>query len=422
MPELNIDFEGGEVQDTSANTDGNVANQEDTTSLDGNPDAEDINAQDNNGADDTNNGGEEVKEGEDVDSSTGELNPGDNIEFDGQTYTVADNGDLLDDKGNVFKKANEVQAWLSENEVAEEDDDLSLSAIRNAIGIDVTDNNGNPVEFEDSAQGVKAYVDSVIGIKASEIEQAAINRLFTEMPLLQQFIDYVQLTGTPRGFGDIPDRSGIELDKNNEAQQIAIIKMAAQEFGNASLNDNYINYLKTGGGLYDEAKTQLENLVAKDKQLHTELQQRAEQARQEQQARITDYWQTVYDAINNRVIGGYKIPDTFVQEIDGRKVTKTPDDFYDYLSKGVEEDEEGNPLTGYQRDLNNLSDEDALNRELLDAWLMFTGGSYKDLVDMAVKENEVRKVIVKSKQRRNASTVKVVKAKKSKVNPDDIIF
>ena len=92
------------------------------------------------------------------------------------------------------------------------------------------------------------------------------------------------------------------------------------------------------------------------------------------------------------------------------------------MSRATETDEQGNTMTGYQRDLNNLSDKDLLDRELLDAWLMFTGGSYKDLVDMAVKENEVRRLIVKSKQQKSNRTVKITKANKSKGSIEDIIF
>ena len=64
----------------------------------------------------------------------------------------------------------------------------------------------------------------------------------------------MQINGTPKGFGDIPDRSGIVIDPENKMQQEAIIRMAAKEFGNESLNDNYIKYLNDSGSLFDEAK------------------------------------------------------------------------------------------------------------------------------------------------------------------------
>ena len=427
MPEFNIDFEGSAVQEPAGNADVNPANQDDKDHLNG-PDVDDVTGQDGNNTTEPDNTDNNTVEGgneeTDDNSSTGGLESGTEVEYDGVVYVVNDNGDLVDENGNVFKQASEVDAWLKENDANNEDSDepLSLNAIRDAIGIDITDDQGNVIEFTDDAEGVKQYVDSVISLKSSEIQQGAVNKLFADYPLLKEFVDYVQLTGSPQGFGDIPDRSGIQLDKNNEMQLEAVIRMAAKEFGNASLNDTYIKYLKDSGALYDEAKNQLQALVGKDQAYKQQIAAQAEAARQQEQEELNQYWQGVASAIEKRVIGGYKLPETFVKEINGQQITFTPDDFYRYVAEAREIDEEGTRMTGYQRDLNRLSNEDALNKELLDAWLMFTGGSYKDLVDMAIKEDKVRRLVIKSKQQRAARTIKVNKPKQGKVNPDDIIL
>lgn len=418
----NIDFEGSsnqvEVNNTNSNTEEPVK-QEDVTNLSGD-DVEDV----------TNTGVKEVQESpkdeskDDSTSSTGELNVGDQIEVDGTTYTVANNGDLVDKKGEVFKAAKDVAEWLKSVNVEDEDEEsgLTLSAIQNEIGIAITDENGNEVEFTNDAAGVKSYIDSVISLKSNELQQAAINRLYQDNPLLKQFQDYVQLTGTPRGFGDIPDRSGIQLDKDNDAQLTAVIKMAASEFGNKSLNDNYIKYLKDTGGLYDEARVQLSALIEKDKAVRKEIENKAAEQRNAEAQNIKAYWENVNKIVNSRIIGGYKIPESFTKEVNGKKVVVTANDFFNYISNATSQDNNGNQVTGYQKALNDLTDEEYLNRELLDAWLMFTGGTYKDLIDMAVKENEVRKLIVKSKENRSAKTVKVVKKQSGKTSIDDIIF
>ena len=52
---------------------------------------------------------------------------------------------------------------------------------------------------------------------------------------------------------------------------------------------------------------------------------------------------------------------------------------------------------------------------------MFTGGTYKDLVNMAIKEHEVHKLIVKSKEQRSSRTIKVTKPV-SKANMSDIVL
>lgn len=418
-----IDFGNSAGQDHSGQADNNSVidnktndNQSDVTSLEGDED-DDITGKDGKDnsqeiSDDNNN------------PSTGELNPGDKLEVDGVVYQVADNGDLVDDKGNVFKEAKDVNEWLKSVEVEDSNDggSINISDIQKEIGIEITDENDTPIEFTNDAAGVKAYVDSVIDLKSRELQEAAVNRLYADNPLLKQFQDYVQLTGSARGFGDIPDRSGIMLDKDNEMQLVAVIKMAANEFGNKSLNDNYIAYLRDSGGLYDEAKQQLKALVDKDKAYQKEIEQKAAQQREEHAKELAAYWSTVDKLIHGRVISGYKIPESFTKEVNGQKLVITPKDFFNYVAKPTKQTENGRAITGYQYDLANLTDEEYLNREMLDAWLMFTGGTYKDLIDMAVKEDKVRQLRIKAKEQRSNKTVKIIKNSSSKSSIDDIIL
>ena len=446
MAEVDIDFEGqggnagngGSGNGTQGGS-GNGANggqqgNGETTDLNGGGTA-DITGKDNQGQgsegnDDGqgNQGGEGEGDGtgdgqdgqQDNSSSTGELAAGDNVEFEGETYTVAENGDLVDKDGKVFKEAKDVKEWI-ESLQEETDDTISLETIQDAFGKTIVGEDGKPIEFTNDAAGVQAYVKAVVDLQRNEIAEGAVNKLYADNPLLKQFIDYVQVNGSPRGFGELPDRTGWQIDRDNAAQQESIVRMAAREFGNASLNDNYIKYLKDTGGLYDEAVNQLKALQDKDKTVRAEIEQRANAARAQEQQEIETYWNKVNDVINGRTIAGYKLPDSFVKEVDGKKQTLTPTDFYNYLSRQTEVDADGNRITGYQKDLANESDDDYLARELITAWLMFTGGTYKDLATMAIKENEVRTLKLKSKENRAHKTVKVTKPA-SKSSVDDIVL
>ena len=155
--------------------------------------------------------------------------------------------------------------------------------------------------------------------------------------------------------------------------------------------------------------------------MRIEIAQRAEAARNQELEELNAYWNKVNDVIKSGLIAGYKLPTSFVKEVNGKKQTLTPTDFYNYLSKQTEVDADGNRITAYQRDLGNETDDDLLNRELLTAWLMYTGGTYKDLVDMAVKEEQVRVLRLKSKERSNKKTVKIVKPQ-GKTDSNDIIL
>lgn len=446
MAEVDIDFEGqggnagnGGSGNGTQGANGNGANggqqgNGDTTDLNGGGN-DDITGKDNQGQGSGDNGdgqgnqdgngngdgnGDGQKGQQDTSSSTGELAAGDNVEFEGETYTVAENGDLVDKDGKVFKEAKDVKEWI-ESLQEETDDSISLETIQDAFGQTIVGEDGKPVEFTNDAAGVQAYVKAVVDLQRNEIAEGAVNKLYADNPMLKQFIDYVQVNGSPRGFGELPDRTGWQIDKDNAAQQETIVRMAAREFGNASLNDNYIKYLKDTGGLYDEAVNQLKALQDKDKTVRAEIEQRANAARAQEQQEIETYWNKVNDVINGRTIAGYKLPDSFVKEVDGKKQTLTPTDFYNYLSRQTEVDADGNRITGYQKDLANESDDDYLARELITAWLMFTGGTYKDLATMAIKENEVRTLKLKSKENRAHKTVKVTKPV-SKSSMDDIVL
>jgi len=442
MAEIEIDFEGqggnannGGSGNGTQNATGNGANggqqgNGEATDLNGGGTA-DITGKDNNNQDsegnadgqgnqDGNGAGDGQGSQQDNSSSTGELAAGDNVEFEGETYTVAENGDLVDKDGKVFKEAKDVKEWIDSLQ-EETDDSITLENIQDAFGETIVGEDGKPVEFTNDAAGVQAYVKAVFDLKSKEIQEGAINKLYADNPMLKQFIDYVQVNGTPRGFGELPDRTGWQIDKDNTNQQEAIVRMAAKEFGNASLNENYIKYLKDTGGLYDEAVNQLKALQDKDKNIRAEIEQQANAARAQEQQELETYWNKVNDVINGGTIAGYKLPDSFVKEVDGKKQTLTRTDFYNYLSRQTEVDADGNRITGYQKDLGNESDDDYLARELISAWLMFTGGTYKDLAVMAIKENEVRTLKLKAKENRAHKTVKVTKPV-SKASADDIIL
>ena len=354
--------------------------------------------------------------------STGGLEAGTVIEFEGAEYTVAENGDIVDKDGNVFKAAADVQAWLDENE--QDDNSLNGTSVKDlidAVGIEVKDENGNDVEFTDDKEGFKSYIDSVIELKSKEAREATLNKFYQDNPVVKQFVDYMTVNGgDPRGFGQIPDRTGVTVDKENANQQEQIIRLASKEFG-LNISDAYIKYLKDSGGLYDEAVNQLVALQEKDKAVRERITNDAAVARKAEEDAVRAYWENVNNVISKREIAGYKIPESFTKEVNGQKITLTPDDFYDYLYRAKEVDADGNKVTGYQRDLDKLTDEELLNKELLDAWLMFTGGTYKDLVNMAIKEHEVHKLIVKSKQQRSTRTIKVVKPA-DKANINDIVL
>lgn len=362
--------------------------------------------------DDANKGKEGKTEGEDDkkddkkddkdDDLSSKLVEGAKIEIGDSTYTVDSKGNLVDDAGTIFKNADEVVDYLKTLDQTDEggESTLDVSKIADAIGIDIVDDNNNPVEFENSPEGIKQYVNAVIQTTQQEVAETAINTLYSRYPILKDVLDYYVANGNSlEGFTGRPDRSNVELDENDEAQQESIIRTAWAEQNRKGSVDNYIQYLKSSGTLKSVAKEELEGLKEADAQRRQEL---ADKARAEEEAELqrqTEYWNGVKEVIDSKQIAGYKIPDTIMIERDGKKLATTPNDFFNYIYKV---DKEG--YSQYQRDLMKESAESRRDDEILRAYLKFVGGNYSNLVDMAINEQKVNTLKFKAKENNSRKT------------------
>ena len=100
-----------------------------------------------------------------------DLEVGTSIEVGDVTYTIDKDGNAVDGNGNIFKNAADVKEWIESFDKVDDDSDkseINISSIQDIVGITVTDENDKPVEFENTPEGVKAYLDSVIETKRNE--------------------------------------------------------------------------------------------------------------------------------------------------------------------------------------------------------------------------------------------------------------
>ena len=432
MPEVDFGFGGGSSGDNAGATGGQAGDGVNDINNGGNsltpPDINDDNngnSNDNNGAGDTNGNNGTDDKGNSDNSGDGNSNAiphdyeaGTEIEVDGSTYSVAENGDILDKDGNVFKEAKDVKEWVASFEIEDTNpDEINIENLQKTFDVELTDENGKPIEFENTPDGVKAYVESIIEVQKEEIQEAAINTLYAKYPILETLVPYIATNGgSIEGFTDIKDRSGVTIDESNEAQQESIIRESWTEQKISGNVDNYIAYLKANGMLLETAKTELAALQEKDASLREQLAQEAEEAEQAAIERETQFWTGVKETIDSRNIAGYKIPDTIIIERDGKKISATPDDFFNYMYQV-----DSNGKSRYDNDLAKESLEDRRNDAILRAYLKFVGGNYTNLVDMAINDKEVKKLKLIAKSR-NQSSVKVNKPQTNKSKDIDLGF
>jgi len=421
MPTLDFGY-GGNVSSENATTAENV-NQESSTDLSTgkvSQDDESVSLNEVNTSTDTTTTTSketttEEKENDENDNVINDvlLESGTTIEVGDQTYTVDENGNLLDANGNIFVEAKDVNDWMKNYNAVDVNSEINLNSIRAALDVDITDENGQSIEYDDSIEGITSYINDVIASAKEDDYNTAYNTLFTKYPFVKDIIDYYIANGNSlNGWGQQPDRSNIVVDDNNQAQQEAIIRAAWQEQNRKGDVDGYINYLKSAGTLAATAKEELQGLQEIDKQNRENIERQAAQRVQEQQQMLENYWTNVYNVIQSKDIAGYQIPDNIIVERNGKKFAATPDDFFNYLYRV---DEKG--VSAYQYDLANEDAQQRTNDEILRAYLKFTGGSYSNLVDMAINKQQVEKLKLVAKQRSN-QTIRINRPTKTNKSAD----
>ena len=403
---MDMDFGYGQNVNTNGGGSDNKGEQnQDVTNLD-------------NGQVENPNGGENINEppaGKEKDENNENDNPtkleeGTTLEIGDVKYTVDKDGNVVDSNGNIFKEASQVSEWMKEFENVEENtSDISIDSIKAAIGIEITDDNDKPIVFDNTVEGIKSYIDSVIETSKQEHYDTAINTLYQKYPIIKDVINYYVANGNSlEGFGQVPDRSGIEIDENNEAQQEQIIRTAWSERKQRGDVNSYINYLKSSGTLLATAKEELDGLKEADAQYKRDIEAKAAAEEKEKIETLERYWNGVHDIIKSRKIAGYQIPESIVITRDGQKLSVTPEDFFNYIYRV---DKEGK--SAYERDLEAETPDVRRDDEILRAYLKYVGGNYSNLVDMAINEKNVATLKLRAKQH-NASAIRVTKPKSTK--------
>ncbi len=344
--------------------------------------------------------GQQGQEGQvDGDSSTGEviLSEGDTVNVDGVDYTIDANGNAVGADGTIFRTAAELTELIAQNG----SEPSVLDQLQTRFGSDFKDEDGNPIVFDNNAEGIAAYVDTVVQSRIVEAQTAALNNLFETYPQVEQVINHLKLNGTLEDFVEIPDRSSITVSKDNEEQQATFIREEWKLSGKKGDVNKFIDYCKNAGILYDTA---VESKEAVDSIYESRLAEQKAQVEAKEAAAAAEekaYWENVEKTISKGELLGYSIPEQIQCNRDGKKVMLSRKDFLKYVSTPV--DSEGN--TAYMLDEAKVDFNARMQDDLLKAFLKFTGGNYASLVGMAVNKHKVLSVRTAAAQTTGKRTV-----------------
>lgn len=348
------------------------------------------------------------------------LTEGTIVEFNDKEYIVDKNGNIINkDDNSIFVKSEDVKDFIDKNKTEDdqEDNNISIENIKSKFDIDIVDEEGKPVEFENTIEGISSYIESIIDLKTEEIQEAAINSLYEKYPILDSVLSYYTSNGNSlEGYNEVKDRRNIEINKDDIVQQENIIRESFKQFDKKGNVENYIKYLKSNNTLLDVAKDELEALQEYDNDVEIEIKEKARIKAEEDKKEEESYWNNVKSMIDSKKIGQYTIPDNFTINKDGKKIAVTPTDFWNYIYQV-----DNNGYSRYNKDRATVSKEERQNEDLIKAWLTFTGGSYSDLVKMAINKEKTNILKLTSKKNTSSNGLRI-KSKGDKINLKDESF
>lgn len=323
----------------------------------------------------------------DIETAAPKYTVGSEITIGEDVYTINGKGDLVDKDNKVVKEAAEVEAYLDE---LQQDTEPLIDEIVKHVGIQVLNDKGEPVVYEDTANGVSQYIADAINQENERFKRETTVAIFDEFPQMKDVYNHFKLGGTLDTFNNRTDYTSITFDENNTEQAKGLIRdwMKASTQLPSDQIENFIAYYSDKGQLVEQGKAALQNLLENQQKTSKELAEQRAAKEAADAKELQDTWDEIGNMVKERKVLDYTLPQVINRNIDGKVVTASLDDFYKYMSEAV--DKNGNSQADI--DASKWTKERRLGNLILEKYLLFTNNDYSSLVNMKVRQTEVNKL------------------------------
>ena len=186
------------------------------------------------------------------------------VEIDGTLYTLDDNGNAVDDNGEIKFTKEQIDAMSDEG--ANELDGDYIEAISKASGIVIKDEKGEPVKFEPTIEGFAKREAAVKALGEREGFAKGFNEFLANNPDIAALVEYKSKFGTIEGYSANVDYSKIEIKDDDNLLADLIYKAEIQKgtsperakriveikyFGVSYEDDGTVKVHNAPGSLYD---------------------------------------------------------------------------------------------------------------------------------------------------------------------------
>lgn len=149
------------------------------------------------------------------------------VEIDGTLYTLDDNGNAVDDNGEIKFTKEQIDA-MSDEEPNELDGDY-IEAISKASGIVIKDEKGEPVKFEPTIEGFAKREAAVKALGEREGFAKGFNEFLANNPDIAALVEYKSKFGTIEGYSANVDYSKVEIKDDDDLLADLIYKAEIQK-------------------------------------------------------------------------------------------------------------------------------------------------------------------------------------------------
>ena len=366
--------------------------------------------------------GNDTSESNESSNETNEDNNTNEVEIDGEIYNLDSEGNATKDGNIVFTKEqissmNEINSDDSlESEVSE---NASVELISNLSGIVPLDDNGEPISYEWSAEGLAKRESDIYQIGLANGFKTNFDKFLKDNPDIAAIIDYKSRFGTIEGYNSSHDYIKMTVPDDEDAKFRLIYDAEIQRGNSPERAKRIAEFAKTNNTLDEDAQISLEFLKKNQEAAIEQRRKEVEDAQRELFAKelafygvdysngketvIEDAKGSLYDCIvNNGSLKNYTIPIEGINIKTDKGIKKiSRKELFDYISKPVKEID-GNYYT--QAQLDELNPEEYALR-----CIMNLNGGIDSLIERKAVDKEIKRL------RSLTSTKNTSKARASKL-------
>jgi hypothetical protein len=384
----------------------NQNNDDNQNNLNQNNDNSDDNNQNNNqNNNNDNNNNNQNNNRNDNDDNTDSSDNVVEVEIDNEVFK-------LDTDGNAITETGEVKYTADQLKEFEEDSTTSNFDLIDLTQIQPVDTEGKPIQYENTPDGRRKYVEDVYKAGAIDRANKIIEERYNQNPLLKTVSDYIIANGSLEGFSEKQIMRKPISDDSTEEDLIATIRSARKMKGDSEVEiANTVSWAKSDGKLKELAKMSDDYLLQAEKSQREQL---AAKAKEVEEQRIASTRKYVSNLTNTIVNGKLTIADkeliipailTVKTEQGNKNVPR--EELIKYATQVNQYRMPNGKIvnaTQYQIDKHTKQQTRNINDDIYEMISLFTGQDNNQILKSAVNNHRANTIRKKLKSKANTDT------------------